>query len=42
MKTYCMKCRKDTEKIDPKMFRTKNNKLYNQNVLFTELKSQDM
>ena len=42
MKTYCMKCRKDTEKIDPKMFRTKNNELYNQNVPFTELKSQDM
>ena len=27
MKTYCMKCRKDTEKIDPKMVRTKNNRL---------------
>ena len=27
MKTYCVKCRKDTENIDPKMFRTKNNKL---------------
>ena len=25
MKTYCMKCRKDTENIDPKMVRTKNN-----------------
>ena len=24
MKTYCMKCRKDTENIDPKMVRTKN------------------
>ena len=27
MKTYCMKCRKDTEDIDPKMVRTKNNRL---------------
>ena len=27
MKTYYVKCRKDTENIDPKMFRTKNNRL---------------
>ena len=27
MKTYCVKCRKDTENIDPEMFRTKNNSL---------------
>ena len=27
MKTYCMKCRKDTENIDPKKVRTKNNRL---------------
>ena len=27
MKTYCVKCRKDTKNIDPKMFRTKNNRL---------------
>ena len=27
MKTYWMKCRKDTENIDPKMVRTKNNTL---------------
>ena len=27
MKTYCVKCRKDTGNIDPKMFRTKNNRL---------------
>ena len=26
MKTYCVKCRKDTENIDPKMFRIKNNR----------------
>ena len=27
MKTYCLKCKKDIDKIDPKMFRTKNNRL---------------
>ena len=27
MKTYCVKSRKDTENIDPTMFRTKNNRL---------------
>ena len=27
MKTYCVKCKKDTENIDPKMLRTKNNRL---------------
>ena len=27
MKTYCVKCRKDTENIDPKMVRTKKNRL---------------
>ena len=27
MKKYCVKCRKDTENIDPKMVRTKNNRL---------------
>ena len=27
MKTHCVKCKKDTENIDPKMVRTKNNRL---------------
>ena len=27
MNTYCVKCRKDTENIDPKTVRTKNNRL---------------
>ena len=27
MNTYCVKCRKDTESIDPKIVRTKNNRL---------------
>ena len=26
MKTYCVKCRKDTENIDPKVVRAKNNR----------------
>ena len=30
MKTYCVKCRKDTENIDPKMVRAKNNRLIKQ------------
>ena len=25
MNTYCVKCKEDTENIDPKMFKTKNN-----------------
>ena len=27
MKTYCVKCAKDTKNVDPKMVRTKNNRL---------------
>ena len=27
MKTYCIKCRKDTENIDPKIVKIKNNRL---------------
>ena len=27
MKTYCVKCRKDTENIDRKIVRTENNRL---------------
>ena len=27
MDTYCVKCRRDTENIDPKMVRIKNDKL---------------
>ena len=27
MKTYCVKCRKDTENLNSKMFKTKNNRL---------------
>ena len=27
MKTFCLKCKRNTDNIDPKMFRTKNNRL---------------
>ena len=27
MNAFCVKCKKDTEDIDPKMFRTKGNRL---------------
>ena len=27
MKSYCLKCRTNTENIDPKIFKTKNNRL---------------
>ena len=30
MKTYCLKCKRNTDNIDPKMFRTKNNRLFMQ------------
>ena len=43
MNTYCIKCRKDTRNVDPKIVRTKNNRSKcNQNVLFVELKNQDL
>ena len=32
MNTYCVKCRKDTENIDPKIVRTKNNRLIMQST----------
>ena len=40
--TYCVKCKKDTDNIDPKMFRTKTlDCLCNQNVVFVKIKNQD-
>ena len=27
MKTYCLNCKTNTDNIDPKMFRTRNNRL---------------
>ena len=41
MKTYCVKYRRNTENIDPKMIRTKNNRLMMQSKCsVAELKSQ--
>ena len=34
MKAFCVKCRKDTENVDPKMVRTKNNRLVMQSKCF--------
>ena len=34
MKTYCMKCKKDTENINPRIARTKNNRLVMQSKCF--------
>ena len=39
MKNYCVKCRKDTENIDPKIEQKIIDQLCNQNVLFVELKN---
>ena len=30
MNTYCLKCKKETSNIDPKMVKTKNNRLLTQ------------
>ena len=32
MKTYCVKCKRDTENLDSKIFRTKNNRLLKQST----------
>ena len=35
MNTYCVKCKKDTENIDPKIVRAKNNRLVMQSTCST-------
>ena len=43
MKTYCINFRKDTENLNSKIFKTKNDRLISsQNVLNAELKRQDL
>ena len=43
METYCIKCRKKTESLNSKIFKTKNGRLIMQsNVLSVEWKSQDL
>ena len=32
MKTYCLKCKKDTENVDPRIVRTKHNRLLMQSI----------
>ena len=32
MKTYCLKCRTNTDNIDPKMFKIENNRLLMQSI----------
>ena len=42
MKTFCLKCKKDTENIDPKIVRTKITAyLCNQNVVIVKIKTHD-
>ena len=44
MNTYCLKCKKDTANIDPKMVKAIKiiDYLCSQNVVFVGLKSQDL
>ena len=43
MQTYCVKCRKNTENLNSKIFKTKNNRLIGSELEVTvELKSQDL
>ena len=43
MNAYCFKCKTNTSNIDPKMVKTKNNRLImSQNVVFVGLKCQDL
>ena len=41
MKTYWVKCRKDTNNINPKIFKTKKNYLCNQHLAIARIKSHD-
>ena len=42
MLTYCLVCKKNTENKDAKMIKTKNGRLYHQNMLFVAIKSQGL
>ena len=39
---YCVKCKKDTDNIDSKIFRIKNNRLLIQSKVFVKMKNQDL
>ena len=43
MKTYCLKCKKDSENLDSKIFKTKNNRLIMQSKCSDcEIKNHDL
>ena len=43
MKSYCLKCRKDTESINPRVSKTSNGKqFYYQNVQYVVVKNQNL
>ena len=43
MKSYCLKCRKDTENINPTVSSTSNGKaIYYPNVQYAVVKNQDL
>ena len=43
MKSYCLKCRKNTENINPRVSKTTNvEKWYYQNVQYAVVKNQDL
>ena len=46
MKSLCLKCRKDTENINPRVLNKSNNRTvvlwYYENVQYVEVKSQDL
>ena len=43
MKPYCLKCREDTENIDPKMVKIKNNRLIMQSkCCVCKIKNKDL
>ena len=43
MKSYCLKCRKDTENINPRVSKTsKNRTMVLSNVQYVEVENQDL
>ena len=44
MLTYCFKCKKNTEDVNPKMIKRKNGtkQCYHKNVLYVVMKNQDL
>ena len=42
MKSYCLKCRKNTENINPRVSKTSNGRANVQNVQYMTVKNQDL